>query len=819
VFGSDDNQVTEMSHFLKPQTALTWYRRLVVTAVIYSLLVVLFSVISLVALLNRPYGGFFWSWDNTHGVYRVDDLSLEGMDSLLRPRDFILAVEGQAGPRVEMRCLAQGLYESAVSVCLDTPPVEVPVVHYRVLRRGEETEVEAPVHCFRFTTLLRLAAIPVAIGLLIWALGLVVYRAGPQQELNLVFALIAALATANIVTQGANVPGIETKAGQLAALFVVNPSAILVIPVFYHLIAILPTQHPSRLLCRTRWLWYGLIPIALVALGTVRFQLGTSWHPLVGLLDQVVSWGAGFYLYSAFVILVVRYLRIYKMTPHRQARHQVKLIGLSVLATFALVPFLVARQEPRLMRWIPINQSAMLSWMVLVFIGVAFAILRYQVFPRRVQGLNVLVTLAVAVGVALISSPIPLLGAELGFVALLLVLIGLSAFWTLPNPLQRALRRLTSPGTIEREIIERFNADIQGLQDLDTLPLAIVQSLERHLELSFAALWLEHELGVLTLEIYTDQAPAADLPDALPSDVVWQEQPARLTSGVLATAGCEIMLPLAAGRNRVGIVGLGRRWTEEVFDETDLVALGVMAHQAALALHTARQIRTLRLVPLQVEQAQLEERDRISKDLHDSTLAQLMQLTFQLEEMREELYTDPARSEELLEACIRAVNKTALELRKIMRNLSLQRFAEQALLAAIQEYVSSAKTLYETVSIDVQADPEIENLLSSDKKLALLRICQQALDNALAHAQAQSIRITLQPSRDRDVVEFSIVDNGRGFIRRPTGEFIEHGHHGLYIMESRVLQYGGHLEIESTPGQGTVVKGYLPVEKDKTSQG
>jgi signal transduction histidine kinase len=811
---SDDNHATHVSHFLKLQTALTWYRRLVVAALIYSFLVVLFSVISLVALLNRPYGGFFWSWDNTHGIYRIDDLSLEGADTPLRSGDFILAVEGRSGSGAEIRRLAQDLYDSAVSVCLDTPSVEAPSVRYRVLRRGEEAEVEAPVRCFRFATLLRLAAIPVALGLLIWALGVVVYHAGPQQELNLVFALIAALTTANIITQGANVPGIETKAGQFAALFVVNPSAILVIPVSYHLIAILPTQHPSRLLYRTRWLWYGLVPIALVALGTMRFQLGTSWHPLVGLLDQIASWGAGFYLYSAFVILIVRYLWIYKTTPYRQAKHQVKLIGLSVLATFALLPFLVARQEPRIMRWIPINQLAELSWMALVFIGVAFAILRYQVFPRRVQGLNVLVVLAVAVGVALIASPILLLGTDLGFVALLAVLIGLSAFWTLPNPLQRTLRRLTSPGTIEREIIERFNADIQGLQDLDTLPLAIVQSLERHLELSFAALWLEHEPGVLTLEIYTDQAPATGLPDALPSDVVWQAHPTRLVSGVLTTAGCEIMLPLMAGQSQVGIVGLGQRWTEEVFDETDLVTLGVMAHQAALALHTARQIRTLRLVPLQVEQAQLNERDRISKDLHDSTLAQLMQLTFQLEEMREELYTDPARSEELLEACIQAVNQTALELREIMRNLSLQRFAEQALLTAIQEYISGAKTSHEIVSIDAQADPEIEDLLSPDKKLVLLRICQQALDNALSHAQARSIRITLQASHDRDVVEFSIMDDGRGFIPRPIGEFMEHGHHGLYIMESRVLQQGGHLEVESTPGQGTVVKGCLPVGND-----
>lgn len=798
--------------WLGPEAALRWYQRLVVAAFVYSSLVVLLSVGSLIARLGKPHGGFLWSWDHSNGVYRVDTFSPEGTDTL-HPADTILEVEGQADGPAEIYRVAHEHYESAASVCSDAPPTEPPVVRYRVLRRGEELETEVPIRCFRVGTLLRVAAIPVVLALLIWLIGVAVYRAGPGNELNLVFAFCTAWATNAIVMENACGADLPTLYGRLSYMAVITPSPILAAATLYHLIAILPRQHPSRRLYRTRWLWYLLIPVALIILGTVRFLLGAEWRPLAGLFDAAVWWGIFLYLAGVPVAVLVRYWRIHRTTTSRQARNQVQLIGLSMLMVFGAIPFVVAQREPHLVTWVPISQPALLFWLVPVFVVIAFAILRFQVFPGRVRGLNFLSGLAVTVIVALVASPIPLLDPELGFVALLAVLAAVGMFWSIPNPVLRVVRRFTSPGTIERAAIERFGGDIQGILDLETLPTAIVQSLEQQLKLRFAALWLVREPGVLTLEVYTDRAPAADLPDQVAISEVWENRPTRVRSGPLAAAQCEILLPLAAGGRPVGIVGLGERWTEEVFDETDLVALGVMADQAALTLGTARQIRALGAVPLQLEQAQLKERDRIAQDLHDSTQAQLTQLSFAMERVRGQLYTDPARGEELLDDCIRDVNQAARDLRAILRDLIPRHLLGQTFLSALQEYVDSAQALHETVDISVQADSAIESLLSADKRMALLRICQQALDNALSHADARSICITLQMGGDREVVEFSIVDDGHGFAPRPTGEFIERGHHGLYIVQSRALQHGGQVQVESTPGQGTVVKGYLPGDK------
>jgi signal transduction histidine kinase len=786
------------------------YRRLVAAVLVYSLVVILVSVSTLAVQLDRPYGGFLWAWEHSRGTYRVDTFSAGG-ENTLQPADSITGVDGVRADAKALYELAQRRYRAAEGVCSPTRPSEPPQVTYTVQRRGQELVVRVPVRCFTIMALLQTASIPVVLAILIWAIGFVVYHADPGRELNLVLACSMAWTANVIVMESASYPDFYSPLGRFVTLFVGTPSPVLAAASFYHLVAILPRQHPSVRMIRTRWLWYRLIPLVLIVLGTARYVLASTWNPLVGRLDNLAWWGIAIFLGGVAVTISVRYTKIYFRTSSRQARSQVQLILLSMLMVFLALPFVVAQREPHRVTWLPVNQPVLIFWLVPVFIVMAFAVFRFQLFPGRVLGLKILVGLAVTVMMALAASPVLYLDPEVGFVALMAVLALTGLFWALPNPIMRALRRLVLPGTIERQVIEGFNADVQRIHDLETLPGAIVDSLETHLELRFAALWLEQEQGVLTLETYTGRAPADRLTYEIPTDDVWERAPFRVQDGPLAAAGCIIALPLEAGGRRVGLIGIGERWTEELFDETDLVALGVMADEAALTLGTARQIRALRMVPLQIEQAQLDERDRIAQDLHDSTQAQLSQLAFGLERVRAGLYTDPAQSEELLDDCIRDVNQAARDLRAVLRDLIPRRLLGQTLYSMLQEYVAVAQELDQGVEISLQGHSSVGEMLSLEKRLALLRICQQALDNAMAHAQPSQVRVTLQPSHDRDRVEFSILDDGRGFIQRPLAELVEQGHYGLYIMRSRALQYGGSLEVDSTPGGGTVVKGYLPV--------
>lgn len=789
--------------------ALARYRRLVFASLSFSVLVILISVCTLVAQLGQPYGGFVWAWEQSDGLYRVDTFSPGGVNAL-QPADTILAVNAVQGDPEAIYEFAQQRYQGADAVCSSLPPTEPPEVSYTVQRRGKEIAVEAPIRCFSLVALLRMTTIPTVLAVLIWAIGVGVFRANSRRETNLVLACAMAWTANVIVVEGANYPDIHSALGRFFTLFIGTLSPVLGAASFYHLVAIVPRQHPSLRLIRTRWLWYLLIPLVLIVLGTARYVLFPVWSPLVGRLDDITWWGIVAFLTGVAVTISVRYARIYFRTPSRQAKSQVQLFLISMLMVFLAIPFVVAQREPHRITWLPVNQPVLLFWLVPVFIVISFAVFRFQLFPGRGLGLRILVGLALTVIMALAASPVLYLDPEVGFVALIAVLALTGLFWALPNPVMRALRRLVLPGTIERAIIEGFHGDVHPILDLELLPGAIVSSLENHLQLRFAALWLEQETGMLTLETFTGRAPSDRLPYEIPTDDVWTQGPERVNNGALAAAGCLIALPLAAGGRRVGLIGIGDRWTEELFDETDMAALGVMADEAALTLATARQIRALRMVPLQIEQAQLDERDRIAQDLHDSTQAQLSQMAYALERVRAELYTDPARSEEQLDLCIQDVNQAARDLRAVLRDLIPRRLLGQTLFSMLQEYIGVAHERDDSVEVSLHGDASVGELLSLEKRLALLRICQQAFDNAIAHAQPERVRITLQPSHDRERVEFSVRDDGRGFIERPLSELVEQGHYGLYIMQSRALQYGGSVEVDSTPGEGTVVKGYLP---------
>ncbi|MFZ1399293.1 MAG: ATP-binding protein, partial [Candidatus Promineifilaceae bacterium] len=430
-------------------------------------------------------------------------------------------------------------------------------------------------------------------------------------------------------------------------------------------------------------------------------------------------------------------------------------------------------------------------------------------FPGRMRALYLLVIIFVSVLFSLVSTPLLQLPLGLLVPILFMLLLGISLFWSLPSPLQTTLRRIALPGIIREKELVQFNLDIQGNYDLETLPLQIVQSLETHLELSFAALWLAHEPEIGILETYTDNAPAQHFPAELPLQTIWQYGVQRLTSGVLTDTGCEIALFLAVKEQKVGILGLGPRWTEDVFDATDLQTLAVIAQQAALALNTAQQMRALSHVPLQMEQAQLRERERIAQDLHDSTQARLTQLLFALEKIRGQIGVDPALAELRVDTAVSDVNQTALELRAILQNLLPQRRGSHTFIESLNEYLDRQKRLHPEVQIYIDAETGIDDVLSENDQLGLLRVCQQAIDNALQHGHPTAISLLFQMHLEKQQLSFAISDNGRGLVWGTSADLLAQGHHGLHIMEARVQQQGGQLHVQSAPDEGTTILGYI----------
>jgi signal transduction histidine kinase len=101
--------------------------------------------------------------------------------------------------------------------------------------------------------------------------------------------------------------------------------------------------------------------------------------------------------------------------------------------------------------------------------------------------------------------------------------------------------------------------------------------------------------------------------------------------------------------------------------------------------------------------------------------------------------------------------------------------------------------------------------LAPEKELALFRIAQETLNNAMRHAEASWVVIQIEFSADK--IRMLINDNGRGFdVPERLDSLVSTGRLGLIGMHERARNLGGTLTINSKPRQGTVVTVEMPIQ-------
>ncbi len=146
---------------------------------------------------------------------------------------------------------------------------------------------------------------------------------------------------------------------------------------------------------------------------------------------------------------------------------------------------------------------------------------------------------------------------------------------------------------------------------------------------------------------------------------------------------------------------------------------------------------------------------------------------------------------------IRSVRRIAADLRPPLLD-------QIGLAAAIE---SHAKELQDRAGIQIRMQAPEEWLpLSSEQRMALFRIVQEALTNVVRHAKASIASITL--SKTSGELSVTVSDNGVGFRR--VGRSL-----GLLGMEERAALIGATLSVESAPGHGTTVAVTLPLESNE----
>jgi signal transduction histidine kinase len=310
--------------------------------------------------------------------------------------------------------------------------------------------------------------------------------------------------------------------------------------------------------------------------------------------------------------------------------------------------------------------------------------------------------------------------------------------------------------------------------------------------------------------VETPLPAAIDIPDNEPDREPRRLGPARPTpewlTPLAAPLTVEIVAPLWHDTKPVALLGFGRRWDEEIFDDEDIVVLELMAQQALLYLQVAQQIDDLRQVPHQISEAQERERTLLAAELHDTIQQFLGRLPFFLVASKEAMADDPEDAAELLERSLSDIEEAAQSVQRIRQNLAPSQL-DRSLTRSLSALAAHTEQRY-GIEVPLEVSDDVDEATDLETRHALYRIVQHALDNATMHAEASHVMVSLQ-QEDGQII-FDVQDDGRGATPEELALARRMGHFGLQSMQARVEACGGQLEFISRPGCGARIAGWVP---------
>jgi signal transduction histidine kinase len=251
-------------------------------------------------------------------------------------------------------------------------------------------------------------------------------------------------------------------------------------------------------------------------------------------------------------------------------------------------------------------------------------------------------------------------------------------------------------------------------------------------------------------------------------------------------------VPIVAREGVIGAFYLTEKIGAAEFSPEDQELIELLAAHASIAITNARLYEQSRQLSI------LSERNRLALELHDAVSQKLFSLVLTAEAAGTLFERDPDAAREQV-AKLRALTQEALEeLRSLIFELRPPDLDRDGLCGALRKHVEVVRRLWPgTIEFDIDTGIALD----PERDLEILRIAQEALQNAVRHAQASQIGVALRRNGDR--ITLHVTDDGKGFD--PASPEVRARRLGLTSMEERAQRLGGSLEIRSVPGDGTTV--------------
>ncbi len=301
-----------------------------------------------------------------------------------------------------------------------------------------------------------------------------------------------------------------------------------------------------------------------------------------------------------------------------------------------------------------------------------------------------------------------------------------------------------------------------------------------------------------------------------------QTDPRRLPVDMRTQARALLSAPVESQRQRIGTISV-QCATPDIFTEDDERLLTIFGVQAGMAFENASlyqvqkkareraevQKKRMQRLARRVVQAQEKERARIARELHDESGQSLTSLKISLDLIQTMLPDEMGDIKEKLADILALTDQTMTNLRMLSHNLrppGLDAYGLDAALAGLcQDFANHTSVSIHYRGADIS---DLEAMTA----LSLYRVAQEALTNAVKHAEATEIKMTL--SNNSDMITLTVEDNGIGFNPPDLTEAIPAQGAGLLGMVERLEMVDGSLKIESILERGSCFIAMVPSVKE-----
>jgi two-component system sensor histidine kinase ComP len=290
----------------------------------------------------------------------------------------------------------------------------------------------------------------------------------------------------------------------------------------------------------------------------------------------------------------------------------------------------------------------------------------------------------------------------------------------------------------------------------------------------------------------------------------------------------EVYIPIISDHYRCGLF-LGHRSSNVKFEKEELPLITLISSQLAQRMISAlvtkelsNEIKDLANQTLKLQRktqglhgitAALfknfeRERQSIAREIHDGPIQFVLDLDRRLKKLTKEVSANNELVKDVL-YLRELVEELSMELRLICKGLRPPTLSDLGLLSAV-ELMCEEIMFNEPILITLEiVDVHREDRFDEDVEIAAYRFLQESISNAIKHSDSNELYIYLEKKNSK--LELIVKDSGQGFDTSKIDDWLMTGvHYGIAGMKERLESLGGHLQISSAVGRGTILKAIIP---------